>query len=557
MTRITHSSKFHRVAGLKAQIVALASLTLTSCSSSLPEAGKLPDFKKAQEDMAKTFVDSAPTAVERIRVDKSSMKPRSAKPPLPPQISSMQIDVKFPGNHEATVGALVQTLTAVNLQVGFQWTNTQKGDEILQKKLPFLSFQGTVGELLSSLRTGIGIVAWYENGMVFLSDKERYSVSLPQNKDVLETVSKEITSLGATEVVSSIRGGKVLYSATPTVQDDLIGPYLTRMSRNLAVVNMQIAVVSLALNDKSAVGFDWNAFQVAFNSTAEAIGAAAGVGGGSGSSGGNGGTGGTGAGSGSGTGSGTGTGNGSGTGNGTGTGTGNGSGNSGTPSITVPKTVGSIVNIGTGGVAFSKTSLGTVVGTYGAMSVAGAISFLSNFGNTNVTQNVSLRTLSGSEVALRSGQEVPYVSGVSSTTNGNSSGSTGSTQTEKVQTGLTIKTTPHYDADAELVTLDVNVELKQILSYVELKAGNEIGTITQPLTQDQSLSDIVRVQAGRTVVIGGLQNDSESRNGVEPAFLKDSLAKSGKSFGQRSQDIQRNALFIILRPSVTIYETGE
>jgi type II secretory pathway component GspD/PulD (secretin) len=130
----------------------------------------------------------------------------------------------------------------------------------------------------------------------------------------------------------------------------------------------------------------------------------------------------------------------------------------------------------------------------------------------------------------------------------------GSTQTDKVQTGLTLKTTPHFDADAELVTLDVNLELKSILQFVELKAGDQIGSITQPMTQDQSLTDIVRIQAGKTVVIGGLQYDSETKSNTEPAFLREEGEKSGMSFGQRGNQVQRNALFIIIRPSVTVYE---
>lgn len=524
--------------GRRASIAALVSAAaLAGCSTPLPKAGELPNLKENQETIATKFAENGPIPVERVRIPKSSMRPKAAKPPLPPSIAAMPIDVKFPGNHEATVSALVQTLSAVNLQIGFQWTNAEKGEEVLNRRLPFLGFQGTVGELLASLRTGIGVVAWYENGMVFLSDKERYSVSLPQNKDLLDAVSGEIRSLGADEVVTSVRGGKILYSATPTVQDDVIGPFLKRMSRNLAVVNLQLAVVTLSLNDKSSLGFDWNAFQVAFDSTAKAISAANGEEDDDDTDTGttpppsNGGTGGTGTDQG-------------------------GSGSNGLIDR-IRNPAGTIVDLTGGGLALSTTNLGTVVGTYGALTIAGAINFLSNFGTTNITQNVSLKTLSGSEVAIRSGQEVPYVTGVSSTTGNNSNSSTGSSQTDKVETGLTIKTTPYYDADARLVTLNVDVSLKSILGYVTLKAGNQLGDFTQPMTQDQSLTDIVRVEAGRTVVIGGLQYDSDTKSGNEPTFLRDKGAKDGKSYGNRSSDVQRNALFIILRPAVTVYDAVE
>lgn len=466
----------------------------------------------------------------------------------------MAIDVKFPANHEATLSSLSQTLSAVNLQVGFKWSRKDKGDEVLSRKLPFLGFQGTVGELVSSLRTGLGVSTWYENGILFISDQEEYSIAMPQNKDLLDAVAGEITSLGATNVVKSIRGGKILYAASPAVQDELIGPFLKRMARNLAVVNLQIAVVSLALNDSSTVGFDWNSFSAAFDSTTKTLGTLTGANTDTNSN--NNGN--------------TNNNNNGNKNNNTNTNTGGGGTNYGNiPGLNLPgassggsttteKQLGTLVGATASGIAFSQTSLGTVVGTYGALTIAGAINFLSNFGTTNITQNVSLRTLSGSEVAFRSGQEVPYVTGVSNSSygnNGNSgSGLMGSSQTDKVQTGLTLKTTPHYDADAQIVTLDVNLELKSILSFVELKAGDQLGSFTQPLTQDQSLTDIVRVEAGKTVVIGGLQSDSDTRNGVEPAFLREEVENEGKSFGNRSSQVQRNALFIIFRPSVTVYD---
>src|SRR5690606_29854544 len=173
--------------------------------------------------------------------------------------------------------------------------------------------------------------------------------------------------------------------------------------------------------------------------------------------------------------------------------------------------VGRAIDLTSTGLSLSKTSLGNVFGTYGAVTVTGALNFLSNFGTTNITQNVSLKTISGSTVKLQSGQEVPYVKGISNTNNGDNS--IGSTDTETVETGLTIEMQPHYDSDSEVVTVDVDVKLDAILEFVELQAGNQIGTLTQPLVQRQNMNDIVRVQAGRTVVIGGLQYDSEDSKG--------------------------------------------
>jgi len=526
----------------RAATVALVSALVCSCTSQLPTPGSLPDTVEARQKAVQRFMDESPLAIERIKVPKSSMRAVSLEGPLPDHISSMEIDIKFPGQHEATLSSLVQTLNAVNVRVAFQWSQGQDGEAILDRRLPFLGFQGTIGELMSALRTGLGIVTWYKDGMIYMSDRERYAISLPQNEEVLSSVSEEIQSLGAENVTTSIRGGKVIYTASPSTQDHVIGPFLDRMRRNLAIVNLQVAVVSLALNDSAEAGFDWNAFQAAFDSTQagmENIGGT--IGGGSSSGSGN-------------NGAGDGTGNG-GNGNGSNNGSGNGSGNGGSGNgggFSAAELEGTAAKLVSTGLSLSTTNLGNVFGTYGALTVGGALKFLSKFGTTNVTQNVSLKTLSGTTVTLRSGQEVPYVSDVSNTSN--SDNIIGSTETDTVETGLTLEMVPYYDSDAELVTVEVDVKLDAILDFVELSAGNQIGSLTQPLVQNQNMNDIVSVQAGRTVVIGGLQYDSESENGSEPAFLRKRLQGTGRSTGSTSREVSRSALFIIVRPTVTVYE---
>ncbi len=205
------------------------------------------------------------------------------------------------------------------------------------------------------------------------------------------------------------------------------------------------------------------------------------------------------------------------------------------------------------------------------LALFGAIAFLSTFGNTNVTQNVELRTLSGRQVKIRSGDEIPYVKGIgigtlgsagtaaaNGTTGGSSNSNTlGTAQTETVKTGLTVEMVPRFDSDAELVTTDLKMELKSLVEFVKLDAGNQLGSLTQPRTQDQELSNIVRMRAGQTAVIGGIQYDQEQFDGNEPTFLRDKMRARSQSAGYRAQNVTRNALFIILQPTVTTYEPVE
>lgn len=418
---------------------------------------------------------------------------------------------------------------------------------MLQRRLPFTHYSGTVGGLMDSLRKGLGVVVSYEDEMVFVSDREKYSVTLPQNEDVISAVADEIRSLGGEGIVPSVRGGRIIYSASPATQDSVIGPYLDRLARNMAVINIQAAVVSLSLTDTTSTGFDWSKFQVALEGRKSRLSPST---------------------TSTDTSTNTGT-NGNNTNNNTNTNTnGTGTGTSAC-SNTLPTTgspldaaglcaidPGSVVNLSNAGLVLGKTSLGNYFGTYGALSVASAINFLSQFGNAKIDQNVQLKTLSGTDVNFRSGQTVPYVSGVAATTTANSSNVTGSSATDKVDTGLTVAMTPYYDADTQLVTMEVALSLRSILQFVQLNAGNQLGTFTQPLTQDQELTDIVRTPAGRTIVIGGLQIDNEQFNGSEPVGLRNIFASAGTTpdiLSGRSQQIKRDALFVILRPTVQVF----
>ena len=234
----------------------VAALGLSACQTPLPEVGRLPKQSDAVAASRERFMqDAGDVAVRRVRVPNSSMQSRTVKQGVSPALRARPIGLNFP-SIDATVADLVDVLSAENIQIAFRWQGA-KAEDVLKRKLPFPRYSGTVGGLLDALRTGLGIVAWQEGQTIFLSDSERYAVALPQNEDVLKQVAETVSKLGATDVVTSVDGGKVIYSATPGQQDEIIGPFMARTSRNLSTISMQVAIVSLALNDKSAQGFDW------------------------------------------------------------------------------------------------------------------------------------------------------------------------------------------------------------------------------------------------------------------------------------------------------------
>ena len=544
-------AKISRTAAAALATASLAAV-LASCQTPLPNVQRLPTMADSAAASRERFrQDGGDLGVRHVRVPMSSMQAKAVRSPVSAPLRARAASIQFAASNDATVSDLTQTLSSAGIQIAFRWVNA-KGDDILKRRLPFSRYNGTVGGLLDALRTGIGIVAWQEGQTIFLSDAERYAVALPQDEDILKQVAGTLKDLGATDIVTSLEGGKVIYSATPGNQDEIIGPFMRRMVRNLATINLQVAIVSLAVTDKSAQGFDWSKFGLGFDSRKDALagayrsGQAQNVPGNA-----NGGTDGS-----------TNTG-GQVVNNNTGIGTTQQQG----PGNFLPQSrgdqKGGLVDLAKDGLILGTTQTPQILGIRSAVTVAGAIDWLSTFGNTNVTQHVDLRTLSGKPVKFRSGQEIPYVKGVGVSSNGSTnSGNTsaggnnllGSTQTDKVKTGLTVEIKPRYDSDAELVISDLKMELKSVLEFVQLSAGNQIGTLTQPRTQEQELNDVVRLKAGQTAILGGLQYDQEQFDGNEPTFARDALKRMSSSIGRRAQDVSRNALFIIMRPVITVYE---
>lgn len=543
---------------------------LVACAP-LPKPGEAESRASVRAAAEAKFAEDLPVpAVQHVLVPGSSMRAELIHAELPAELSNKRVDLVFPQS-DSKLSDLMHTLSAEGIPVTFNFSSGNR-KEFLDRSLPFVRFRGTMREMLGILRNGMGIVSSYENGTVYLTELERYAISLPQNDELLKSISDEIKLLGATDIVTSLRGGKILYSAPPKVQDNTIRPFMSRMVRNLSVVSLQVAVVSLNMTDNASQGFDWKKFGAAIDQRQSSVdqvrnrttsttyrtngnianpqttitsetgpiptqsGASVGAA-----------TSGTAAQSGAAA---------------TGTGVGTGSASS-TASSLLQAGLNNAVSAGS--IALGGAGVNKLFGVDTAMSVTGAIAILSEFGNTRIAQNVELKTLSGAPVELKSTETIPYVKSIGQNVSGTGqnlnstsavggSSSLGTAQTETVDVGLELTLKPNYDADAQIVTIDLDLKLSSLLEFVKLSAGNQLGELSQPRTQEQSLNDIIRIQAGRTIVVGGLQYDEVLNSNNEPTVLRDTVtANGGRGLGLRERKIKRSALFVIVKPTVTTF----
>lgn len=179
------------------------------------------------------------------------------------------------------------------------------------------------------------------------------------------------------------------------------------------------------------------------------------------------------------------------------------------------------------------------------INVAAALNMLSTYGESKTSQNLTIQTLSGVPVSLKSGDKIPYISDIPTTTNDNNT--TSGLETETVETGFKIDLDALYDSDESLVTISMDLSLKSLIGFIDLSAGEQLGTITQPQVQEQALNNIVKLKAGQTAMVGGLiiENYSDNRQSISTL---DKLP-----LGSKSMDSTRTAIFIMLRPTVTVF----
>lgn len=494
------------------------SLFATGCAT-LPN--ELPDVQASAAD-ARSVATQDWNATPALTTQALTLPTTLADAqPLPARIANRKVDLELP--QDAKVARLAALINALGIS-----TVIVSGD-LDDQMVGVTHYHGTLGGLLDAISAVQPISFTWRGGVLAIATGIPMIAYLPQNEELIKQVSADLANLGATDITASQAAGSLVFDA-PGGKAWRIERYIRRVANNASTVALQIAVVTVGLTKNHSTGLDWSRLQLtfghglSFDNTGGAGQNDGGIvplnpiGGNRGNSNSQGDDSGDDSGSGSDSGSG---------------------GDSGTGSGTDSDSASTV------GAQLASQSLGFVANGFD-FNMKAMFSLLSSYGTTRTTQNLVLRTLSGQEVKIRSGETVPYVSGVSvnSTNNGNL---LGGTQTETVETGLTLKITPQYNARSRLVTMDVDLSMKSIVGFLQLNAGEQVGTLSRPDVQDQSLETVARAAAGQTVVLGGLIYDQMSDNRNTLAGLEN------LPVGHKENQIQRNALFIIIRPTVTTY----
>ena len=493
----------------------LAATSLSACATppaaehrdTVLQGNLLPPEEEGRAIAKELSIWERVPAVREVSIPSDAMTPRAVSNAIPASVASQRVEFEIlPGR---TVEDLAFLLDAKGVRVTFDDSDA----ELRKVKVPFLSHAGTLGELASRLENGADVtIAPAQGGGLILTRGVRWSFRAPiQQKEMMKALSEDIAAIGAKDVLVSPRAGEIIYTASPRVQRDVVGPFLERARSNLSAVTLQVALVTVSATAKNDRGIDWGSLSAQatskgrFDGLSAAPKPAGSVGTGS-----------------------------------------SGSGSTSTDSTVTPAFPGlngKELAAGLAGVALS----GAIPVGGAVIGLSGIVKWLDTIGSAKSRQNVELSTLSGVPVSMRDGETVPYIASIGVASIGTTNGAAGSqllgqTQSAQAESGLKIEFSPRYDDVAGLVTVEVDITAKTIVEMMKLDAGSQVGTMTQPRTQDHELKSTFALQAGEVAVVDGTRI-ARLTNGAEGPM-------GGLLLPHETANGQSQSLFVLVRPTI-------
>ncbi len=169
---------------------------------------------------------------------------------------------------------------------------------------------------------------------------------------------------------------------------------------------------------------------------------------------------------------------------------------------------------------------------------------------TNILSTPSIVTLDNQEAEIVVGQNVPFITGSSTTT---ANGTSNPFQTiVRQDVGITLKVTPQIN-DGDTIKLDIDQEISNIAAS---SSASDI------ITNKRSLKTSVLVEDGEILVLGGLIDDT-MRDTVQKVPILGDIPFLGWLFSSHGTTKDKQNLMIFMRPSImrdkaaALYHTHE
>ncbi len=174
----------------------------------------------------------------------------------------------------------------------------------------------------------------------------------------------------------------------------------------------------------------------------------------------------------------------------------------------------------------------------------GVLDALSTQGNVKVLSSPRISVLNNQSAVITVGREIPYLQWQAQ--------SSGDDQTVIVpevvtaNTGISLGITPQIDADGVIILHIVPV-VSELAEYKTFSYDNN--TFDVPVINTRQTDTIVRVDDGKTIIIGGLISEIDSNNSSQVPIIGD-IPLIGNLFRRRKNVDERVELVVMLTPTV-------
>lgn len=162
----------------------------------------------------------------------------------------------------------------------------------------------------------------------------------------------------------------------------------------------------------------------------------------------------------------------------------------------------------------------------------------------DVLSQPALVTVDNEEASIVIGQEVPFITGSSSSLDQAAVGRSVFNRIDREDVGIKMTVTPQI-SEGDFVFLDLDVEVSQPIESTVGADPNLVG----PTLQKSQVKNKVVVKDGATGIIGGLVSESTSRTRRQPPLFGD-LPLVGVLFRRTSDDRNKRNLVVLVTPNI-------
>ncbi|MGD1524475.1 type II secretion system protein GspD [Vibrio owensii] len=482
--------------------IAIGCLVLSGCSSSDKAIPDSVEDNWNEDSVKAKMIDDWRTAEPPIQyVPTNADLVLEKEDRLPEHLYNQHLSTDFNGS--GTMMDLIPLLKQYGLYLVIP------EEELINQSIVIIQFEGKLGDYLSAMEAAYGISFNYHQGNILTVDKlTSFQLRIPQDKVIADQIQKDLEAMGGTEIKYSVNSGTVFYKATQK-QHKIITKYLERLSINTSLVSMQVAVITLRQEKNKAEGINWSELNMSLGfGPDDTLGVK---------------------------------------------GSDNGSSDDNEDSDNASSAADAIVGAVTGSVNDYRGHLGghnsSLYVSRGDFTMSAVVDYLSTYGDTETSQSLLLKTLSGREVKINSGEKVPYISEISNDDDDDddSSGNSSNVTIEFLDLGTKLNLTPWFDSDSQFITVNVDLEISGLTGWIDLNGGNIVGVVSQPQTHQQKFTDVIKVPAGDSVIIGGISSKQSSDNRNAPIFLD----KTDATYQKVKET--KTSTFILIRPTVTVF----